>query len=134
MAINRMSFSSTIPAEKQQSINKVIVVNTTMTGYLHIVAVRTEIKNEQPVEVFTDILIHPDRAANVDVAKFDAISIQGMKPRQAPGEARPNTTYAWAAGATAMGKHLVKPIKLETGEDALELCGVGLYGEPQQEA
>lgn len=133
MAINRTQFSSKLPATEQATINKVIVANTTMRGYLHIVAVRTKMVNEQPVEVFTDLLIHPDRAAKIDVAKFDAISIQGFTPREAPGERRTNTEYGWAAGVTAVGKHLVEQAIVEdeqTGEEkqVLVYAGVGLYG------
>lgn len=132
MAINRTVFSSKIPATEQASINKVIVANTTMRGYLHIVAVRTKIENEKEVEVFTDLLIHPDRAAKMDVAKFDAISIQGFTPREAPGERKPNTEYGWAAGVTAVGKHLVEQAIVgdtpETEKQVLVYAGVGIYG------
>ncbi len=136
MAINRKSFSSIIPAEQQGSMNKVIVANTSPKGYLHLVMVRTTIVNEQPVEQFTDVLIHPDRAATIDIAKFDAVSLQGLSPRLAPGEKRPNTSYHLAVGAKAVGRHLVEQVIVEdetTKEEkqVLAFAGVGMYGEPE---
>jgi hypothetical protein len=122
--INRKSYSSTMPADQQPGIFKAIVVNTTMRGYLHLVAVRTSFDaNNTPKEAFIDVLVHPDRAMTIDVQKFDAISVQGMSPRQAPGEARLNTQYVWANGINAFGKHLVK----RTTENQLMYDGIGIY-------
>jgi hypothetical protein len=133
MAIDRKSFSSILPASEQPEINKLIVANTTMRGYLHLVAVRTVFENEQPIEKFTDVLIHPDRAADIDVAKFDAVSLQGLTPRLAPGEKRDNTTYHWGSGAKAIGKHLIKRMNATEPNtpDTLVYAGVGLYGTPE---
>lgn len=128
MAINRTKFSTLIPAQEQSRISKAIVVNTTMRGYLHIVSVRTQIVNDQEIEVFQDVLVHPDRAASIDVTKFDALSFQGLTPRNAPGEPRPNTTYHWAQGVKAVGKHLVEYLTDEnSGERQTFLAGVGIY-------
>lgn len=131
MAIDRKSFSSKLSPSEQPGINKLIVNNTTIRGYLHLVAVRTVFENEQPIEKFTDVLIHPDRAAEIDVAKFDAITLMGLTPRLAPGEKRTNTTYHWASGAKAIGKHLIERINAtEEGQaDTLVYAGVGIYGE-----
>jgi hypothetical protein len=136
--INRKSYSSTIPADQQPGMNKVIVANLTARGYLHIVAVRTNFDAAgTPTESFTDVLVHPDRALNIDVAKFDAVSLSGVTPRNAPGEPKPNTQYVWASGAQAIGRHLVKRVQLN-GKDALEYAGIGVYAtatapEPQLE-
>lgn len=128
MAINRTKFSTLIPAQEQSRISKAIVVNTTMRGYLHIVSVRTQIVNDQEVECYQDILVHPDRAASIDVTKFDALSFQGLTPRNAPGEPRPNTTYHWAQNVKAVGKHLVEVLEDEhTHERQTFFAGVGIY-------
>ena len=126
MAINRTIFSSRIPAQEQSKIAKVIVANTTMRGYLHIVTVRTAVVNDQEVEVFQDILFHPDRAANLDITKFDAISLQGLTPREPMGDARANTTYHWGSSAKAVGKHLVEYNEGPNGRETF-LAGVGIY-------
>ena len=136
--INRKSYSSTIPAAEQPGMNKVIVANLTARGYLHIVTIRTNFDAaNKPIESFTDVLIHPDRALDVDVAKFDAVSLSGVTPRNAPGEPKPNTQYVWASGAQAIGRHLVKRIEVD-GKPGLEYAGVGVYAtatapEPQPE-
>jgi hypothetical protein len=135
MAINRKSFSSIIPADQQAKMAKVIVCNTTPRGYLHLVTVRTDIVNEQEVEKFTDVMIHPDRAPLIDVAKFDAVSLQGLTPRLAAGEAKPNTTYHWGQDAKAIGRHLVEQAIVgdtpETEKQVLVYAGVGIYGVPE---
>lgn len=132
MAINRTTFSTRIPAQEQSRIAKVIVANTTMRGYLHIVTVRTQVVNDQEVELFQDVLIHPDRAASVDVAKFDAVTLMSLTPRNPAGEPRPNTTYHWAGGCKAIGKHLVEYVDGPDSRQAF-LAGVGIY-ETEAEA
>jgi hypothetical protein len=132
MAINRTKFSSRIAPQEQSKISKVIVANTTMRGYAHIVTVRTQIVNDAEVECYQDILIHPDRAADIDIARFDAVSFQGLTPRQSPGDPRPNTTYHWAQGCKAIGKHLIERAKNKAGEDVVYLAGVGIYMTPEQ--
>lgn len=133
MAINRKSFSSIIPADQQAKMAKVIVCNTTPRGYLHIVTVRTDIVNEQEVEKFTDVMIHPDRAPFVDVAKFDAVSLQGLTPRNAAGEPKANTTYHWGQDVKAIGRHLVEQAIVGdtpgTEKQVLVYAGVGIYGD-----
>lgn len=131
MAINRTTFSSIIPAQEQSRVAKVIVANTTMRGYLHLVTVRTAIVNDVETEVFQDILIHPDRAANIDITKFDAITLQGLTPRNPAGEARTNTSYHWASGAKAVGKHLVEYAEGPNGREAF-LAGVGIYATAEE--
>lgn len=123
MAINRSTFSSTIPAEAQPSIAKVIVANITPKGYLHVTTVRTQIVDSKPVEVFMDVLVHPDRACNANVQLFDAVSISGISGRQAPGEPRTNTDYVWASGISAIGKHLVE----KQADGTLKNMGVGIF-------
>ena len=121
--INRKSYSATIEPAKQPGYSKVIVANITPTGYMHIVAVRTTFVNEKPVDSFTDVLIHPDRAGSVDIQKFDAVTFLGTSPRNAPGQAKEHTQYLWANGAQPFGKHLVS--RNENNE--LVYAGIGIY-------
>jgi len=134
MAINRKSYASTIAPADQPGILKCIVANTTMRGYLHIVGVRQSFDQltGKATDHFVDLLIHPDRAGDVDIQKFDAFSIQGTSPRNAPGEPRENTVYQWANGVQPIGKHLVD----RQTDGTLVYAGVGVYalasGEPEE--
>ena len=125
MGINRKSYSATLPPSEQPGILKAIVVNTTMRGYLHIVGVRQSFDQltGKATDHFVDLLIHPDRAVNVDIRKFDAFSIQGKSSRNAPGEPRENTTYEWANAVTPFGRHVVD----RTPDGTLVYAGVGVY-------
>lgn len=130
--INRKSFSSTIPAEKQPGILKVIVSNITMSGFYRIVAVRTKFDAQGVgTDEFMDIMVNPRdlQGETLDIQKFDAISLSGVQGRQVPngGEPQKNTTYVWARNIKAIGKHLVEKTTDEHGKPALVYAGVGMY-------
>lgn len=132
VTINRKSFSATIAADKQPGILKVIVSNMTMSGFYRIVAVKTKF-DEQGVgtDEFLDIMVNPRdlQGESLDVQKFDAISISGIQGRNVPngGEPQKNTTYVWARGIKAIGKHLVEKVTNEQGQQVLQYAGVGVY-------
>jgi hypothetical protein len=136
--INRKSFSSTIEPAKQPSILKVIVSNMTMSGFYRIVAVKTTF-DAQGVgkDSFMDIMVNPRDLGGeeLDVQKFDAISISGIQGRNVPngGEPQANTTYVWARNVKAIGKHLVEKVTTEQGQQVLQYAGVGVYATASPE-
>ena len=137
MAINRKSFSSILPVAKQMGYAKVLSVSLTPAGYTRISTVRTALVDGKPVDHFTSVMIHPDRALGLDVAQFDAVSFSGIQPRQSPGEAQANTEYLWAKSVTAIGRHLVEPVLDEKGDEVIvegkrqmAYAGLGIYGTP----
>jgi hypothetical protein len=139
MTINRKSFSSILPPEKQQGYLKVLSVSLTPAGYTRISAVRTQLVYNKLVDKYTQVMIHPDRAVGLDVSQFDAVSFSGIQPRNAPGEPAPNTEYLWARGCNAIGKHLVETKELEDEKThemkpVLVLAGLGIYStaDPSQ--
>ncbi len=128
--INRKSYSSTIPAADQPGYAKVIVNNLTGRGFAHLVTVRATFDDAGIMtEHFVDILVHPDRAMDLDVQKFDAVTLNGTVERQPQGgTAKPNTRYVFAQDVRAIGKHLVtKLVDEATGEVKLEYAGIGLF-------
>lgn len=126
MAINRTAFNATIEPSKAAGVAKVIASSTTINGYAHIVTVRTSFQDGKPVEQYTDILIHPDRAADLDVQQFDAVMVNAPSQRQVLGEAKPNTQYIWAKGVKAVGRHTVN-IEQVDGKRVVTPTGVQLY-------
>lgn len=128
--INRKSYNSTISANDQPGYNKVIVSNITGRGFAHIVTVRATFDEAGTMtEHFCDVLVHPDRAMDLDVQKFDCVTLNGTVERQPQsGVAKPNTRYVFAQGVQAIGKHLVNRIVDEaTGETKLEYAGIGVF-------
>lgn len=130
--INRKSYSSTIPADKQPGILKVIVSNMTMSGFYRIVAVKTSYDAQGVgTDSFMDIMVNPRDLGGeeLDIQKFDAISISGIQGRNVPNGGAPakNTTYVWARGVKAIGRHLVEKVTNEQGQQVLQYAGVGVY-------
>jgi|GEM_PF-5560312 len=130
--INRKSYSSTIPADRQAGYAKVIVSNLGASGFAHYVTVRASFDDAGVMtEHFVDVLVHPDRAMDMDVEKFDCVTINGAVERDPQGgesRRKSNTRYVFAQSVTAIGKHLVKKLVDETsGETTLEYAGIGLY-------
>lgn len=129
MAINRTNIASVLPATEALKSWKVRSVSLTPKGYVRIWASRTTTVTQPDgtsvnAEAYLDVMLSPGDGGELpDVQQFDAVSVSGVKPRQAPGTAAPNTTYLWGKGVTAFGRH--------TGEKAADgtfaVTGLSIY-------
>lgn len=127
MAINRTNIACVLPATEAAKSWKVRSVSITPKGYCRVWASRVATATQPDgtvteVEQYLDVML--DATAEIpDVMQFDAISVSGIKPRQAPGTAQERTMYVWGKSVTPFGRH--------TGEKAADgkftVTGLSIY-------